>query len=61
MDKEQFQKLLDKHDWYYSSSDDMRTWARGAEEERVIKVAMTQHDDLYTLYKATKLKMFPKN
>lgn len=28
----QFEEMLAKHDWYYSSSDDPRSWTRGLKE-----------------------------
>lgn len=54
MNKEEFQKLLDIHDWYYSSSDDMRIWKRGVDEVNAIKLAMVGHSELYELYKIKK-------
>lgn len=59
MNKLEFQKLLDTHDWYYSSTEDMRIWNRGVEEERTIKLAMTERDDLYSLYKKKRDEIFP--
>lgn len=59
MDKAEFQKLLDTHDWYYDSSDDMRVWTRGSEEERAIKLNMKNNNELYELYKAKRQEMFP--
>lgn len=58
MKKNEFQELLDIHDWWYSSSDDMRVWNRGAEEERIMSLAMSQNDEFYNMYKAKREQIF---
>lgn len=40
MNIKEFKTRLAKHDWYYSSSEDMRWWEAGLAEENTLKEIM---------------------
>ncbi len=46
MTKEEYERLLDKHDWYYMFSDDHRIYEEGVRQERELK-AQTEFVYLY--------------
>ena len=50
MNKEDFLKLLNAHDWYYMYSDDHSVWRRGKDEAQVIFAAMRDNKELGELY-----------
>lgn len=57
MNKEEFLKLLEAHDWWYMMSDDHRYYTKGSAEWRVINNAMTENPELkkvYEIYKENK-------
>lgn len=53
MTKKAFEKLLEKHDWYYQMSDDPKVFDRGYEEERVIKSICEKDEKLNKIYNLT--------
>jgi hypothetical protein len=54
----EFLELLEKHDWYYSSSDDRRSYERGLEEEEEILTRVVQNPKWLTLYIAKRKEVF---
>lgn len=59
MDIKEFDQLLERHDWHYTSSDDISVFRRGkAAEEKLDQLAQTspQHDLLYRAYKTYQYK-----
>lgn len=59
MTLEQFRKLLDNYDWYYSMSHDERTFTRGLNATIVIEKLCNQNAEFKQLYEETKNKIFP--
>lgn len=45
MTREQYQEMLDDHDWFYYMSDDMRTYNRGLEKEKELKRLADKNED----------------
>lgn len=48
--KEEFQKLLDSHDWYYSQSDDVRKWEKGKTENDHIRRLCHESKEFSDMY-----------
>ena len=46
MTKEEYQKLLESHDWYYHYSDDHRVWKRGQKEREDLRHYAGQSPEL---------------
>lgn len=61
MTLEQFKKLLDEYDWYYSMSHDERAFTKGLNATIVIEKLCSENVEFKQLYEQTKLKMFPCN
>ncbi len=57
MNKEQFQIMLDSHDWYYEFSDDYRVWSSGNNRQRQLERYAEEDESLMLLYNA-KIKSF---
>lgn len=50
---DEFQELLEQHDWYYTHSDDHSVWKRGEEMGRHIRRladSSSEHLELYNKY-----------
>ena len=59
MDKEEFLKVLARHDWFYQYSDDYSVWRRGQEASDRIQGLIQQHPELkevYTTYVAENVR-----
>ena len=59
MTLEEYQKLLDHHDWYYDFSDDLSVWRRGeASSAETIELAKTGPDDFKRAYNEAHARNF---
>ena len=58
MDKEQFIKLLEDHDWWYSMSDDMRKWNAGLKEITEIEKLCKGNEEFTKLYEEKRDQIF---
>lgn len=59
VNKEEYIKMLEKHDWYWRCSDDNRKVTAGSENERVLKAmakSNSEFGDLYNQYENKKVK-----
>lgn len=61
MNKQDFIKLMDQHDWYFRMSDDDRTYREGIETEKRLKSAAKEDPELKALYDARVQECFPAN
>lgn len=52
MDKEEYQKLLDSHDWFYEYSDDGRVWRAGYESKQRLLNLAKQNPEFAKMYDA---------
>lgn len=43
--------LLEKHDWYYTYSDDHRYYVKGSKERKVLQSMVQENERLMKLYK----------
>lgn len=50
MTKDEFKEILEKHDWFYSMSDDHRVWKAGVAAEGRIKEIRESDPTLNQLY-----------
>lgn len=58
MNLKEFKTKLAKHDWYYSSSEDMRWWEAGVAEEEALKKIMKGKKTYEQAYKQAFKKHF---
>ncbi len=58
MTKDEFIQLLDKHDWWYSNSDDTRVWTRGSLELNKIQKVIIEHPELAPIYEERRRKVY---
>lgn len=59
MTLEEYQKLLQHHDWYYYFSDDHRVWLRGEEASaRIVALAKAGPDDFKRAYNEAHARHF---
>ena len=58
MNKEEFVKMLNKHDWWYSNSDDTRVWIRGHEELNIIQKTIKDHPELEPIYEKKRKEIY---
>ena len=50
MTKEEYQKLLENHDWYFMMSDDFRVWERGQKNlDKLLRIA-SQNSEFRNLF-----------
>ena len=58
MEREDYQQLLDKHDWYYEFSDDPRVYKKGKQERRKLVSLAKSSEELASLYSQEHKKHF---
>lgn len=58
MNTEDFKKLLDNHDWYYSMSSDPRSFTRGLSELNKIKEACNNNAEFEKMYQKKYKEIF---
>jgi len=61
MNLREFKNRLDKHDWYYASSDDGRVYEKGLEEEKSLKLIMEGKVTYQKAYNSQFNKYFKTN
>lgn len=50
LSKEQFQELLNEHDWWYNMSEDHRIWQKGLDEENQILALCRNNPEFKQMY-----------
>lgn len=58
MKKEEFEKLLDNHDWWYSNSDDPSKFAKGLRELNEIQEICEKDSKLKEIYEKRRRKIY---
>lgn len=58
MTEEEFRKILEKYDWFYSMSSDPRVWKAGLEETIRIQNICSENEELKKIYEEERLKFF---
>tara|TARA_Y100000389_G_scaffold72636_1_gene69386 strand:- start:8076 stop:8294 length:219 start_codon:yes stop_codon:yes gene_type:complete len=49
-DMEKLWELLEKHDWYYTYSDDHRYYVKGSDERKAIQAMCQENGSMLRLY-----------
>lgn len=60
MDKEQFIKMLESHDWSYRRSDDPSVYRKGEKSKREIYAAKRDNPELEKVYEYYNERNYPR-
>lgn len=54
MTKQEYQKLLDLHDWFYHMSDSTKVWELGLRQDRALKELYKDNPTFKKMYEETR-------